>query len=223
MAEPVSRRDLLRLGAGTVAAGAAAGPAAAQPAPSAAAGGAKSPLTDAAAFRDVSRVRPHPTTLTPGQLAAARLTPDTWRIGVEGDKTADVERPRRYADATALDLPTLLDLGKKHGVKYLKAMQCLNIPQPLGQGLWEGVPLRDVLRLVGRVGSVRRVVYWGFHHHDPEQAFRSSLSYTQVVESPPDEPPVFLAYRLNGQPLPVSRGGPVRVVVPWAYGFKSIK
>jgi hypothetical protein len=35
--------------------------------------------------------------------------------------------------------------------------------------------------------------------------------------------PVILAYKMNGQPMPASRGGPVRVVVPGTYGSKSIK
>ena len=32
-----------------------------------------------------------------------------------------------------------------------------------------------------------------------------------------------MAYRLNGEDIPLERGGPVRMVVPWAHGFKSIK
>ena len=32
-----------------------------------------------------------------------------------------------------------------------------------------------------------------------------------------------VAYRLNGEEIPLERGGPVRMVVPWAHGFKSIK
>ena len=102
-------------------------------------------------------------------------------------------------------------------------MQCLNIAQPLGQGLWEGVPLREVLKLVGRLNNIRRVYYWGFHNNDPKQLFQSSLSYTQVMETPPWDLGPFVAYRLNGQPISLLRGGPVRMIVPWAHGFKSIK
>ena len=102
-------------------------------------------------------------------------------------------------------------------------MQCLNIAAPLGQGLWEGVPLREVLRLCGPLRNVRRIYYWGFHNNDPKQLFQSSLSYTQAMETPPGELPAFLAYRLNGEPIPLKRGGPVRMIVPWAHGFKSIK
>ena len=43
------------------------------------------------------------------------------------------------------------------------------------------------------------------------------------METPPGELPAFLAYRLNGEPIPLIRGGPVRMVIPWAHGFKSIK
>jgi hypothetical protein len=136
---------------------------------------------------------------------------------------AGLSRSLTLADGTALDLPALLELGKKHEVKFLKAMQCLNIPTPLGQGLWEGVPLREVLRLCGTMRNVRRIYYWGFHNNDPKQLFQSSVSYTQAMETPPGELPAFLAYRLNGEPIPLIRGGPVRMVIPWAYGFKSIK
>ena len=114
-------------------------------------------------------------------------------------------------------------MGKTHGVKYIKAMQCLNISEPLGQGLWEGVLLSDVLRLCGEIEHVRRIYYRGFHNNDPKQIFQSSVSYTQAMETPPGELPVILAYKLNGEPLSLERGGPVRMLVPWAHGFKSIK
>jgi hypothetical protein len=45
----------------------------------------------------------------------------------------------------------------------------------------------------------------------------------QVLDTPPGELPPFVAYKLNGGPIPLQRGGPVRMVVPWAHGFKSIK
>ena len=52
---------------------------------------------------------------------------------------------------------------------------------------------------------------------DPEQIFQSSVGYTDAFETPPGDLPVFLAYRLNGKPIPPVRGGPVRMVVPWAH------
>jgi DMSO/TMAO reductase YedYZ molybdopterin-dependent catalytic subunit len=53
--------------------------------------------------------------------------------------------------------------------------------------------------------------------------FRSSLPIGRVLEDPYDLPPVILCYKLNGEWLSPERGGPVRMVVPEAYGFKSIK
>src|SRR5882672_638642 len=188
-------------------------------------------LTPADKFRDVSRGEPKPHTLTGDALVQARLTPETWRLEITADATpnpaiqdrAGISKPLTLADGTALDLPSLMEVGRKNEVKFLKAMQCLNIPTPLGQGLWEGVPLREVLRLCGTLRNVRRIYYWGFHNNDPKQLFQSSLSYTQAMETPPEELPAFLAYRLNGEPIPLIRGGPVRMVIPWAHGFKSIK
>ena len=185
--------------------------------------GEKRFLTDQEKFTDVSRGNPKPFTLKGEALAKARLTPESWRLEIVSDGSTQVEKPRKLEDGTALDLPMLENLGQKHGVKFLKAMQCLNIAQPLGQGLWEGVPLREVLKLVGKVNNIRRVYYWGFHNNDPKQLFQSSLGYNQVMETPPWDLCPFVAYRLNGQPLSLLRGGPVRMVIPWAHGFKSIK
>src|SRR6516225_12200281 len=137
-------------------------------------------LTNADEFRDVSRGNPKPFTLQGDKLLAARLTPATWRLEIVSDGSTQIEKPRKLEEGSAIDLATIEKLGKKHGVKFLKAMQCLNIPQPLGQGLWEGVPLRDVLKLAGKVSNIRRVYYEGFHNNDPKQLFQSSLGYNQV-------------------------------------------
>lgn len=188
-------------------------------------------LTPAGEFRDVSRGNPKPHSLTGEALRDAKLTDDTWRLEISADETVDeviklpakIAQPLTIADGTALTLEMLHALGRVHGVKFIKAMQCLNIPAPLGQGLWEGVPLRNVLNLCGSMRNVRRIAYWGFHNNDPKQMFRSSLSITQALETAPGELPPFLAYRLNGEPIPLERGGPVRMIIPWAHGFKSIK
>jgi DMSO/TMAO reductase YedYZ molybdopterin-dependent catalytic subunit len=180
-------------------------------------------LTNPDNFTDVSRGNPQPHRLKGDALVKARLTPETWRLEIVSDGTTELEKPLTLEKNTALDLPALQELGKKHSVRFLKAMQCLNIAQPLGQGLWEGVPLREVLRVAGKVNNIRRVYWWGYHNDDPKQLFQSSLGYNQVMETPPWDLPVFVAYRLNGEPISLVRGGPVRMVVPWAHGFKSIK
>ena len=104
-------------------------------------------------------------------------------------------------------------------------MTCLNVDQVFGMGLWEGVPLRELIWLTQPVANLRRVWYHGYHHDPakPGPGFQSSLSINRVLEDPPGEQPVILAYKMNGDWLAPKRGGPVRLVVPDGYGFKSIK
>ena len=217
---PISRRQAVKLGIGSLAAMQTSirseEPAQIKP---------RSFLTPAADFEDVSRGTPKPHSLTGEALVKAKLTPQSWNLEISADETTNaiVTQKAQIENAVTLDYAQLLELGQKHRVLFLKAMQCLNIATPLGQGLWEGVPLREVLRLCGAMSNVRRVYFWGFHNDDPKQRFQSSLSYTEVMETPPGELPVFIAYKLNGEPINLERGGPVRMVVPWAHGFKSIK
>jgi DMSO/TMAO reductase YedYZ molybdopterin-dependent catalytic subunit len=222
----VDRRDFMRaVGATAVmaAGGVADGTQTGQADPPAAATQQRPYLTNPPDFLDVSRGNPRPHTLKGEQLVKARLTPETWRLEIVSDGTTQIATPRTLDKGNAVDLPELEKLGIQQSRRFLKAMQCLNISQPLGQGLWEGVPLREVVKLVGRMNDIRRVYYWGYHNNDPKQVFQSSLNYTQMMEAPPWELGPFVAYRLNGQPISLLRGGPVRMIVPWAHGFKSIK
>jgi len=124
---------------------------------------------------------------------------------------------------TAFTFKDLMKLAKKHAVRFPKVMTCLNIGCPLGNGIWEGVPLREVLWLTQPSRDLRRVFYYGYHNDDPKQMFRSSLSAGRVLEDPFGLPPVILCYKLNGHFLTGERGAPVRIVVPETYGFKNIK
>ena len=232
--EPLTRRDFVRATsalAATVLVGEIAGSAPAAAATSASAPAPHPLLTKAADFQDVSRGTPKPHSLTGDALVQARLTPETWRLEITADpfvsdlvkEPATLGKQFTLDGGNALDLPALIELGKKHSVRFLKAFQCLNIAAPLGQGLWEGVPLRELLRLCGPMRNARRIYYSGFHNNDPKQLFQSSLSYTQAMETAPGDLPAFIAWRLNGEPIPLKRGGPVRMVIPWAHGFKSVK
>src|SRR5262249_30394050 len=84
-------------------------------------------------------------------------------------------------------------------------------------------PLRTVIWLTKPQGDVRRVFYHGYHNDDPKQLFQSSLPIGRVLEDPPGGYPVILCFKLNGEYLSGKRGGPVRMLVPDAYGFKSVK
>lgn len=182
-------------------------------------------LTPPAKFRDVSRGKPLPHSLPEEKKAEVGLTRETWRLEVISDteQPARIKKPMAKADSTALDFNGLMQIAETHAVRFAKVMTCLNIGCPLGTGVWEGVPLREIIWRTQPVENLRRVFYYGYHNDDPKQMFRSSLPIGRVLEDPYDLPPVILCYKLNGQFLSPERGGPVRVVVPEAYGFKSIK
>ena len=176
-------------------------------------------------FRDVSRGNPKPHSLSPEQRSKVGLTRETWKLEVTSDPEhpARVRKPLSRKDNTALDFSGLMQLAKEHAVRFPKVMTCLNIGCPLGNGIWEGVPLRTVLWMTEPSQNLRRAFYYGYHNDDPKQMFRSSLPVGRILEDPYDLPPVILCYKLNGQWLTPERGGPVRIVFPEGYGFKCIK
>ncbi len=176
-------------------------------------------------FQDVSRGKPKPHSLTPEKRAEVGLTRETWKLEVlsDPDNPARLRTPLSHAENTALDFDGLLQLARQHAVRFPKIMTCLNLGCPLGNGIWEGVPLRTVIWRTHTGDNLRRVFYHGYHNDDPQQMFRSSLPVGRVLEDPFGLPPVILCYKLNGHWLTPERGGPVRLVVPEGYGFKSIK
>ena len=182
-------------------------------------------LTPQDDFQDVSRGRPKPHTLDASRRAEVGLTRDTWKLEVVADPEhpAELRHPLSESLGTAFDFAALMRMAETRRVRFTKLMTCLNIGCPLGNGIWEGVPMRDVLWKTQPQKDLRRVIYFGYHNDDPAQRFRSSLPVGRVLEDPFGMPPVILCYKLNGEFLTPERGGPVRVVVPEAYGFKSIK
>jgi DMSO/TMAO reductase YedYZ molybdopterin-dependent catalytic subunit len=183
-------------------------------------------LTPAESFYEVTRSRPY--RLADEQRRQAGLTPETWRLEVVPDEPPwqpVLKKAYRKEDGTALSYKDLEDLFRARPVRCIKTMQCLLDAPPSGlcsNGFWEGVALRDVLAGLGRLQKVRRVFYWGYHEK-PKEKFVSSLPLSEVLETPTGHLPIFLALRLNGRPLPIERGGPVRMLVPESFGFKSIK
>jgi DMSO/TMAO reductase YedYZ molybdopterin-dependent catalytic subunit len=182
-------------------------------------------LTPEEEFGDVERGNPLPYTLDAARRREIGLERETWTLEVVADpeSNAKIEQPLSQALGTAITFDALVELGKVHGVQYLKGISCNNIGEPLGMGLWEGVPLRVLVWMTRPTGNIRRVYYYGHHNDDPDQMFRSSLPIGRVLEDAPGELPVLLCYKLNGEYLTGKRGGPVRMMVPEAYGFKSVK
>jgi DMSO/TMAO reductase YedYZ molybdopterin-dependent catalytic subunit len=182
-------------------------------------------LTPPEDFHLLGRGNPPPWKLPAEKRRQVGLHPDTWQLEVipDPESNSQVERPLSKARGTALDWQALMKLAEKHAVRLLKVMSCTNGRSPFGMGLWEGVPLREVVWLARPVANVRRVFYYGYHNDDPKQRFQSSLPIGRVLEDPPGEHPVILCYKLNGQWLSPEPGAPVRMIVPDAYGNKSVK
>ncbi len=182
-------------------------------------------LTPQESFGNVSRGKPRPYDLPAEKKREVGLTPETWQLEIVSDdeNSADLEKQFRKDEGTALDWDDLMKVAKEHTVSFAKVITCNNIGRPLGMGFWEGVPLRKLVWMTGPKQNLRRLFYHGYHNDDPKQMFRSSLPIGRVLEDPFDLPPVIVCYKLNGQLLTGERGGPARIVVPEAYGFKSVK
>ena len=92
---------------------------------------------------------------------------------------------------------------------------------------WVGFPLSRVLDQVQPMGNARYVAFETLA--DPRQMpnIRSSVLEWPYVEGlRMDEarhPLTLLAFGLYGETLPPQNGAPLRLVVPWKYGFKGIK
>ena len=92
---------------------------------------------------------------------------------------------------------------------------------------WLGVPLADVLKRFEPTSKAKYVAFTSLA--DPRQMpgvrvpvldwpYREGLRIDEAMH-----PLTLLATGLYGKPLPQQNGAPLRLVVPWKYGFKSIK
>src|SRR5262249_61470133 len=120
--------------------------------------------------------------------------PEGWRLEVGAAPASNSEPEARLSKelGTELDFEGLRRLGREHGVSYLKAVTCNNLGEPLGMGLWEGVPLRVVIWQARPVANVRRVRYHGYHNDDPLQIFESTLTIWRGPPGPARRPPARL-------------------------------
>jgi sulfoxide reductase catalytic subunit YedY len=92
---------------------------------------------------------------------------------------------------------------------------------------WQGIPLRDVMTRFDPLPSARFVSFTTLL--DPQQMpgqRRRILDWPYVEGLRMDEamhPLTLLVTGLYGKPLPNQNGAPLRLVVPWKYGFKGVK
>lgn len=136
-----------------------------------------------------------------------------WTVSVEGE----VKRPRLY------DIDELLKLAPlEERVYRLRCVEGWSMVIP-----WVGFPLAELIRRVEPSGNARFVEFHTLH--DPAQMpfQRSSVLDWPYVEGlridEANHPLTLLAVGLYGEVLPRQNGAPVRLVVPWKYGFKSAK
>lgn len=144
---------------------------------------------------------------------ADRLKTRPWSIVVDGE----------VAKEGVLDIETLLTAYPlEERIYRLRCVEAWSMVIP-----WIGVPLAAILK---RFEPTSRAKYVRFETLlDPEQmpGQRSGVLPWPYVEGlRMDEamhPLTILAVGLYGRVLPNQNGAPVRLVVPWKYGFKSIK
>ncbi len=93
--------------------------------------------------------------------------------------------------------------------------------EAIGCAEWTGTPLRPILQEAGLLDDAVEVVFSGYDR-GIDQGFEHDYERSLTVEDAlRDE--VFLAYKMNGAPLPPQHGSPLRLVVPDWYGMASVK
>jgi sulfoxide reductase catalytic subunit YedY len=127
-----------------------------------------------------------------------------------------VARPRSYAIEDILKFPM------QERIYRLRCVEAWSVVIP-----WIGFPLSELLKQVEPTGAAKYVAFQTLF--DPKQMpgqtlpvldwpYREGLRLDEAMH-----PLAILAVGMYGEPLPNQDGAPVRLVVPWKYGFKSIK
>ena len=90
---------------------------------------------------------------------------------------------------------------------------------------WAGASVKDILNDARPADDVVEVVFWGADQG--EETIRTGKYQMNFARSIPIDDPVLsdaiLAYEVEGQPLPVVHGFPVRLIVPGWYGVANVK
>lgn len=144
---------------------------------------------------------------------AGTLRPHPWQVSVEGL----VKAPKTY------DLDDLMKMAPMEERIYrLRCVEGWSMVIP-----WVGFPLAELIRRVEPQGSARYIQFISLADKRQMPGVSSPVldwPYSEGLRM--DEamhPLVLLTFGLYGQVLPNQNGAPVRVIVPWKYGFKSAK
>jgi len=207
----ISRRESMQLSAGALASfsGLAVSQAAAQTAPT---GLAETPL------RNISSLPLKPDGSAPEYTPqeAGTITGVLWRTK---NQTPDIEFDYRKmkvkvdSRGTAKLAGTLSfsDLEKLPRTSYILLLQC-GAPQPRGIVKWTGVRFSDFAKSVGAQTFANYVRFTGSDDYYIDEDMATLM-----------HPQVMLAWQLNDGPIPPQNGAPLRLIVPFRYGARSLK
>ncbi len=146
-------------------------------------------------------------------LLAMEFNPSPWTITVDGE----VENPATFdiEDLTSLNTP-------EERIYRFRCVEGWSMVVP-----WNGFPLCKLLRKVAPTSKAKYVEFLGVQR--PEEMisqrqevldwpYREGLRIDEAMH-----PLTFMATGMYGKTLPAQNGAPLRLVVPWKYGYKSIK
>jgi sulfoxide reductase catalytic subunit YedY len=146
---------------------------------------------------------------------AHEMTVDPWSIEISGA----VHKPGKLH---LEDIVSGFDLEER--IYRLRCVEAWSMVVP-----WVGFPLAELLQRFEPTGKARYVEFQTLHRGDE---MRGTRSYTSIIDWPYREglrldeamhPLTLMSVGIYGKTLPNQNGAPVRLVVPWKYGFKSIK
>lgn len=144
---------------------------------------------------------------------AHTLKPKPWTLACEGE----VKSPQRF------DVDALMKMfPQEERVYRLRCVEAWSMVIP-----WVGFPLAALLKRLEPTSKAKFVAFETLY--DPKQMpgqQREVLQWPYVEGLRIDEamhPLTLLAVGMYGRVLPNQNGAPLRLVVPWKYGFKSIK
>lgn len=150
----------------------------------------------------------------PARYAKA-LTTDPWSITIEGE----AEKTGTFAFE---DIVKEADFEER--IYRFRCVEAWSMVVP-----WVGVPLAKILKQFRPTSKAKYVAFETLYRpeemHAQKSAF-STIDWPYVEGLRIDEamhPLTLMATGLYGRSLPNQNGAPLRLVVPWKYGFKSIK